>query len=185
MNLFETTVSQKMVYQGVIVNVRRDKILLCDGSDGRREVVEHPGGVTICAIDEMRRVVMVRQYRYSVGEALLELPAGKLEAGEDVLESALRELEEETGVIPSEVIPMGFSYSSPGIFTEKIHYFLARGLHQGTARPDEGEFLEVVHVPLEELMQMIREDRLSDGKTLIGILKAALILQEEEKEELP
>ena len=182
MNLFESTVAQETVYRGAIVNVRRDKIKLPDGSDGRREVVEHPGGVAICAVDGENRVIMVRQYRYAVGEALLELPAGKLEPGEDPLASALRELEEETGAVPAEVIPMGFTYSSPGIFAEKIYYYLARKLHEGEAKPDEGEFLEVEKVPLESLLAMIREDRLRDGKSVIGILKASLLLSAEAKE---
>ena len=115
MELKEEMVSQETVYQGIIVNVRRDKAKLPDGRLTNREVVEHPGGVAIFAMDDQDRVALVRQYRYPMGEIVLELPAGKLEKGEDPRDSGLRELREETGLIPGVFESMGVSYSSPGI----------------------------------------------------------------------
>ena len=175
--LWERPVEENTVYRGIIVNVRRDQAQLADGRITGREVVEHPGGVAVFAIDEEERVVMVRQFRYPMGEVLLELPAGKLEPGEDPSACALRELEEETGIIPEEFRPMGYSYSSPGIFTERIHLYFARGLRQGVPRPDDGEFLTVERIPLSELLEMIEGHRLVDGKSIVGILKGALFLQ--------
>lgn len=176
MELKETYLSGETRYEGVIVDVRMDKVKLLDDTVTNREVVEHPGGVAVFAIDEEDRVVMVRQYRYPVGEVTLELPAGKLEPGEDPRDSALRELEEETGIRPGRVTYMGLSYSSPGIFTERIHLYLAQDLMQGQSHPDVGEFVDVVRLPLSELLQMIQENQLPDAKSALGILKGAMLL---------
>ena len=177
MELKETPISEKTVYKGIIVRVRQDKAKLIDGSIVSREVVEHPGGVAIFAIDENEHVVMVRQYRYPLGEEVLELPAGKLEPGEDPRHCAFRELEEETGILPGELLYMGCSYSSPGIFTEKIHLFFAQNLTQGQAHPEEGEFLDVMRVPLKELLNMIYESKICDAKTIVGITKGTMLLR--------
>lgn len=181
MDLQETMHRQELVYNGIIVNVRRDQVTLSDGTDAQREVVEHPGGVAVFAMDEAQQVVMVQQYRYPMQEVVLELPAGKLEPGEDPRESALRELEEETGIVPTELHALGFSYSSPGIFTEKIYYYLATGLKQAPAHPDVGELLEVSRIPVKELVQKVESGELRDGKSIIGIMKAVLSLQREGK----
>ena len=178
MELKEEMVSQQTVYEGVIVNVRRDKARLVDGRITNREVVEHPGGVAIFAIDEEDKVIMVRQFRYPVGEVVLELPAGKLEPGEDPRDSGLRELAEETGLEPRVFESMGVSYSSPGIFAEKIYLYFAKDLVPGPVHPDDGEFLEVVRIPYRELLDMAARGEIKDGKTLAGILKASLLLKE-------
>ena len=178
MELREEKVSGQTVYEGVIVNVRMDKARLLDGRITNREVVEHPGGVAVFALDDQDRVIMVRQYRYPMGEVVLELPAGKLEPGEDPRDSGLRELEEETGLQPGTFLSMGCSYSSPGILAEKIHLFFAEDLVQGPVHPDDGEFLEVVRIPYDQLMDMSARGEIKDGKTLAGILKASLLLKE-------
>ena len=121
---------------------------------------------------------MVRQFRYPMGEVVLELPAGKLEPGEDPRDSGLRELAEETGLEPRTFLSMGCSYSSPGILAEKIHLYFARDLVQGHVHPDDGEFLEVIRVPYDQLMDMVARGEIKDGKTLAGILKASLLLKE-------
>ena len=176
MELKEEMVSQQTVYEGYIVDVRMDKAKLMDGSLANREVVTHPGAVAVFAMDEEDNVILVRQFRYAVGEVVLELPAGKLEPGEDPADSGLRELAEETGLIPKTYEPMGFTYSSPGIFEEKIYLFFAKDLEQGPVHPDDGEFVEVVRIPYQELVNMAARGEIKDSKTLAGILKASLLL---------
>lgn len=177
MELREIPVAETTVYEGMIVRVRHDKAQLIDGKIVSREVVEHPGGVAIFAIDENENVILVKQFRYPMGEAVLELPAGKLEHGEAPELCALRELEEETGIRPGELHSMGYSYSSPGIFTEKIHLFFARDLQQGEAHPDEGEFLDVMRIPLNQLLSMVRRNQIFDAKTIAGVMKGTLLLR--------
>ena len=161
MELKEEMVSQETVYQGIIVNVRRDKAKLPDGRLTNREVVEHPGGVAIFAMDD---------------QIVLELPAGKLEKDEDPRDSGLRELREETGLIPGVFESMGVSYSSPGILAERIYLYFAKDLKQGPTQPDDGEFVETVWIPYPELMDMARRGEIVDGKTLAGLLKASFLL---------
>ena len=176
MEFKEEMVSQETVYEGVIVNVRRDKARLMDGRITNREVVEHPGGVAVFAMDDQGRVALVRQYRYPMGEETLELPAGKLEPGEDPRDSGLRELAEETGLVPGTFEDMGCLYSSPGILAERIYLYFAKDLTQGTTHPDDGEFVETVWLPYQDLVDKARRGEIKDGKTLVGILKASFLL---------
>lgn len=178
MDMTEKTLTTQEVYHGRIIRVRRDEVLLPNGNTSVREVVEHPGGVAVFAMDDEDRVIMVRQFRYPMGEVVLELPAGKLEPGEDPRDSGLRELAEETGLEPRTFLSMGCSYSSPGILAEKIHLYFAKDLVQGPVHPDDGEFLEVIRVPYDQLMDMVARGEIKDGKTLAGILKASLLLKE-------
>ena len=160
MELTEKQVSSELKYKGVIVDVYLDRAELCDGKIARREVVKHPGGVTVLPVDSDGMCYMVRQYRYPAGKTLLETPAGKLEYGEEHLSCAVRELSEETG----------FS-------TEIIHVYLARGLHAGKSHPDEGEFLNVEKYSFDTLTQMVADGEIEDAKTVIAILKAAKYLK--------
>lgn len=176
MEFKEEMVSQETVYEGVIVNVRRDKARLMDGRITNREVVEHPGGVAVFAMDDQGRVALVRQYRYPMGEETLELPAGKLEPGEDPRGSGLRELAEETGLVPGTFEDMGCLYSSPGILAERIYLYFAKDLTQGPTHPDDGEFVETVWLPYQDLVDKARRGEIKDGKTLVGILKASFLL---------
>ena len=176
MEFKEEMVSQETVYEGVIVNVRRDKARLMDGRITNREVVEHPGGVAVFAMDDQGRVALVRQYRYPMGEETLELPAGKLEPGEDPRDSGLRDLAEETGLVPGTFEDMGCLYSSPGILAERIYLYFAKDLTQGPTHPDDGEFVETVWLPYQDLVDKARRGEIKDGKTLVGILKASFLL---------
>ena len=176
MEFKEEMVSQETVYEGVIVNVRRDKARLMDGRITNREVVEHPGGVAVFAMDDQGRVALVRQYRYPMGEETLELLAGKLEPGEDPRDSGLRELAEETGLVPGTFEDMGCLYSSPGILAERIYLYFAKDLTQGPTHPDDGEFVETVWLPYQDLVDKARRGEIKDGKTLVGILKASFLL---------
>ena len=175
----EKAVGHQHIYSGRIYDVERYDVELETGARAVREVIRHPGGACVVAVDAQDCLLMVRQFRFPAGRELLELPAGKLEPGEDPREGALRELAEETGLEPKTFLSMGESFSSPGIFAEKIHLFFARDLVRGNGHPDDGEFLEVLQVPYDQVLDMVRRGEIKDGKTLAGILKASLLMQEQ------
>lgn len=177
MNLIEKPLDRQILYDGKIVRLRRDTALLPNGTHALREVVEHTDGVAIVAIDDQNRVLLVRQYRYPLEQTLLEIPAGKLEMGEDHRPAAMRELSEETGVTAGKLTYLGFVYGSPGFCNEAVHLYLAENLQEGTPHPDEDEFLQLERIPLQELVQMTLDGTLTDGKTVAGVLRAAARLK--------
>lgn len=179
MGCFEKRIDAETVYKGIIVNVRLDRAELCDGRVVNREVVEHPGGATILPVDENGYCYCVRQFRYPFGRELLEAPAGKLEAGEDPKECAIRELSEETGFTADEITDLGSDLTSPGFSTERLHIYLARGLHRGKQHLDEGEFLSVEKHHIDELVKLVMSGEIEDGKTIIAVLKTKLVLDSE------
>lgn len=175
MNLIEKPLSQEYKYKGKIVNMRVDTALLPNGHTAPREVVEHPGGVCIAALTEEGELLFVRQFRYPFGEVVRELPAGKLEYGEDPLEAGKRELKEETGAVAERYTSLGRLYPSPGYCGEIIHLYLAEGLHFGDAAPDEDEFLEPERLPLKEAVRAVLAGELPDAKTQVAVLKVAAL----------
>lgn len=182
MDFFEQRIDRDDKYHGIIVDVHLDHVRLDDGSIARREVVEHPGGVTILPVDGEGSCYMVRQFRYPAGRMLLEAPAGKLEYGEDHRDCAVRELSEETGFTADELIYLGGFYTSPGFSSELLHIYLALGLHAGKSHLDEGEFLNVEKIPLQQLIHMVMANEIEDAKTMIAVLKAEKVLKERAKE---
>lgn len=177
LDYFEKRLDGEVKYKGVIVTVRLDRAELINGDVVKREVVEHPGGVTVLPVDENGDCYMVRQFRYPFGRMMLEAPAGKLECGEDPLEAAKRELSEETGLTADEMIDLGGCCTSPGFSTELLHIYLARGLHKGKSHPDEDEFLNVEKYSLTELCRMSMDGEIDDGKTIVAVLKAEKLLK--------
>ena len=172
----EKIISSQPIYQGKIINLRLDEVLLPDGRKARREVVEHPGAVAILAVNDSGEAYFVRQYRLAVAEDLLEIPAGKLEPEESPAECAVRELAEEVGVKPKELRQIAVYYSSPGFATERLHLYLATGLEPVEALQQAEESLQVSRISLPEAIKMAKEGKITDGKTLIALLLAADLL---------
>lgn len=176
MNFSEKTIDSKQIYKGRIINVKIDTVVLPDGSRASRELVEHPGGVGIIAVDENRDVLMVEQFRKPFEQMVLEVPAGKLDAGEEPLECGKRELKEETGCTAEEYTYLGTYYATPGFCSEKLSIYLATKLHQARQQLDDGEFLEVRKMSLDTLYDMVMNNEIHDAKTAIAILKTKQIL---------
>ena len=178
MELFEKKLSSKEIFKGRVVTLHVDEVELPDGKTSQREIVEHPGGVGILAIDDDGRAVMVEQYRYAFGKTLWEIPAGKREPGEEPLETARRELREEVGATAARWMPLGELIPSPGCYAERLYLFLARGLTFGETQPDEDEFLRVSRIPLAELTQGCVSGEIEDAKTVAAVLKVAALRKE-------
>ena len=177
MDLTERMESSQTIFEGHIVKLTVDQVRLPDGNPAQREVVYHPGGVAVLALDGENRVTLVRQYRYPIRQLLLELPAGQLDHGlEDPIEGARRELAEETGLEAEEWTYLGHILASPGFCTEDLHMYLARGLTRKGQHLDEDEFLDVVTMPFEELVGQVMDGTITDAKTVAATLKVKVLL---------
>ena len=176
MSYKETFIHTENKHDGLIVTVMLDSVRLSNGSTAKREIVEHPGGVTVIPVDEDGNVYCVRQYRYAMGEELLETPAGKLEHGEDPLDCAKRELSEETGITAKNYTYLGKMYPSPGFCRETLYAYLATGLEQGESHPDTDELLNVEKIHIDKLYRMVMDGELADAKTIIAVMKAKVVL---------
>jgi ADP-ribose pyrophosphatase len=167
--------SSKIVFEGPVFRVLRDHLIEPGGKEGIRDIIRHNGSAVILAVDKSKSkkdpwIVVERQYRHAANQFLWELPAGKLEAGEDALEGAKRELEEETGYQAKKWKPLVRYYASPGFLGEAMLVFLAEGLIAGRAHPEEDENIEIRLVKLSEVLKMIDKGAILDGKTLTSVL---------------
>ncbi len=178
MNLTEKRLSRKEIFQGHIVNVHIDTVELPNGAEATREVVDHPGGVAVLALDGENNVLTVTQYRYPFGTTLVELPAGKLDhPGEDTAAAGLRELKEETGAVPGRYELLGKILPSPGCYGEILYLYLAQDLHMEEQHLDEDEFLNVERVPFDEMVRRCMEGEIQDAKTVAAVLMTKLKLK--------
>ena len=168
----EKTVSSERVYEGSRITVRNDVVSLPDGGTALRDIVEHPDAVSIVALDSDNNVVLVRQYRRAPKLFLLEVPAGVIDPGEEPVQTAQRELREETGFAATTLDFLGDFYTAPGVLTERMYAFLATGLTEDALPPDEDEDIEVERVPLAKAMEMARSGELNDAKSIVSLLMA-------------
>lgn len=170
MTFREETVSSEMIYEGAILNLRRDLVTVRDGGTAYREIVEHNGGAAVVAITDEGKVVMVKQFRKAPERDVLEIPAGKIEKGEDPELTVKRELREETGYTAKKVRLMTEFLPSVGYTAETLYLYLATGLEPGETEFDPQEALDIIEYPLDDVVQMILEGKIRDGKTIAGIL---------------
>lgn len=172
-HLIEKKVSSENVFDGVLLHVYKDKIELPNGNEAVREYIKHQGAVCVVPLTDEMEVVAVKQYRYPIGRVTIEIPAGKLDAGENILDAAKRELSEETGVESADIEYMGRLYPSVAYTDEIIHMYVAKNLVYGEAHTDDDEFLNVVKIPLKDFVQMVMDGQIQDSKTMAAILKVA------------
>lgn len=173
MNLREKTIKSEKIYDGRVIKLSVDTVITPGGNEATREIIHHPGGVGVVAIDEDNMIYLVEQYRIPYDEVLLEIPAGKIDPGEtDVKRAAERELREETGLTADSLEFIGNFYPSVGFLDEDLRLFMAKGLHMGETDPDEDEFLNLVKIPFDKAVEMVMDNRIKDGKTVAAILKA-------------
>jgi ADP-ribose diphosphatase len=169
MDLKETRVETALIYKGDFIRVRKDSVLLPDGTVSSREYIAHPGAVAVLALLDNGNLVMERQYRYPPQREFIELPAGKIDHDEDILVCAKRELLEETGYVAKEWIHLTTAWPCIGYADERMEYFLARGLVHRGSQLDDGEFLEVFELSLAEAIEWIRLGKINDSKTIVGL----------------
>jgi len=170
-DLKETTLTSKEIYKGRIIDLYLEEVKLPNGHTSTREIVKHPGAVAVIAITSENKILMVEQYRKPLERTIVEIPAGKLEKGEEPITTAKRELEEETGYTCSDLKPLISFYTSPGFADELVHLFIAENLEKLTeaAELDEDEFVEVLEVTLEEAQEMMKSNRIYDAKTAYAV----------------
>ena len=176
MDMTEKKLSRQDIYAGRVVTLHVDTVELPDGGTSIREIVDHPGGVAILALDGENRVSVVRQYRYAFERVTLEIPAGKREKGEEPFVTAQRERQEEVGATAREWVDLGKLIPSPGCYGETLYMYLARGLDFGEVDPDEDEFLETERMPFDALLALCMSGEVQDAKTVAAVLKVKVLL---------
>ena len=176
MTFEEKTIESEYIYKGAILNLRRDKVNVINGTS-YREIIEHNGGAAIVAMKDDRSVIMVKQYRKAPEEVMLEVPAGKRDDDEAPEEVAVRELKEETGYTANSIIPLGRMHPTPGYSQEVLYLFLAQDLIPGETNFDDNEAIDICEYPLDELVDMIMSGEIKDGKTQVALLMTAEYLR--------
>ena len=178
--LIEKEKSSELIFDGKVLHLYRDEIYLPNGKESFREYCRHIGAVCVVPVTDEGEIICVRQYRYAVGRTVLEIPAGKLDSRDEIpIDAAVRELREETGAAAQKITYMGEYFSSPAILDERIYMFLAEGLEFGETDFDEDEFIEIVKIPVDELVGMIMCGEIIDGKTQAAVMRAALAINKE------
>ena len=175
-DLSERRLSSRVVYDGKLLKVRKDTVSLPDGGSAEREWIEHPGAVAVLAVTGAGELVMERQFRYPLGRDMIEVPAGKIDRGEDPLATAKRELMEETGYSAAEWSHIATIHLAIGYSNERIEIYLAKELKAEKARLDAEEFLEVFTLPLSTALAWVREGRITDAKTVSSLFWAEKVL---------
>jgi ADP-ribose pyrophosphatase len=170
----EKTLSSQTIYEGKIISLRLEEVELPDGNRAKRELVQHPGAVALIPITNEGKIILVKQYRKSLNRTLIEIPAGRIEVGEDPKITALRELEEETGYGAREVTYIQSFATSPGFADEIIHLYLAENLYEieNPAAGDEDEFIELLEATIDEAEQMVAAGDIYDAKTAFAVIYA-------------
>lgn len=168
MDLREETVSKETIYSGKIIDVELQQVRLPDGRFSKREIIRHASAVAILAVDDDENVYLVEQFRKPIDSLILEIPAGHVEEGEDPAYTALRELKEETGMAAEEIKLLNRYYSSPGFTDEVIYFFIAKKLTESVQSLDKDEFINVKKIPFEELLRMVNENEIADGKAVLA-----------------
>lgn len=179
--LEEKTLSSEKIFSGKIISLQVDEVELPNGRTSKREIVKHPGAVAILPITDENKIVMVEQFRKPLERVIVEIPAGKLEKGEEPIHTAMRELEEETGYVSESLEWLISFYTSPGFADEIVHVYVAKGLSkkENAASLDEDEFVNILEVTLEDALEMVKEQRIYDAKTVYAI--SYMQIQEELK----
>ena len=170
MKYYEKTVKSETLFKGRVLTLRHDTVSLCNGKEASREIVEHPGGVGIVAKTPEGKIILVNQFRKPFEKEILEIPAGKLEYGEDHRECGMRELEEEAGYKAEVFEYLGEYYVSPGFTNEIIHVYFADKLTKTQVNPDEDEFLDILELEPEKVYKMVYDNEICDAKSVIGLL---------------
>lgn len=170
-HLYEKTLRSETLYEGRIINLRVEDVELPNGKQSKRELIDHPGAVAVIAMTKDNKILAVRQYRKALGKSIVEIPAGKLEVGEEPEITAVRELEEETGYTCQSLTEVISFYTSPGFANELVHLYVAEGLvKKGEQSADEDEFLDVLYLSLDELEEMVHTKEVHDAKTAYALL---------------
>lgn len=178
-DMSETQLTSQTVFQGKLLHVKSDRVRLSNGHESTREYILHPGAAMIIAMPDDKTITLIRQYRYPLNRHFIELPAGKIDAGEEPLATAQRELREECGYIATEWRHLTTLHPGIGYSNERIELYLARGITQAGRKLDEDEFLEMLNVPVAEAMAWIRDGRITEAKAVTGLLWAEKILRGE------
>ena len=167
---------RELAYQGTVLKVYKDHMKFSNGNTEDWDFIHHDGAAAVIPVMDDGKILMVKQYRNALERDTLEIPAGKLDEGEDPVTGALRELKEETGAVPDTLLPMGIILPAPGCYGERLHLFLARGLHMGEQQPDEDEFLRMERIPFSEMVHRVMNGEIEDAKTAVAVLKAKILL---------